>query len=97
MLFITPLSRRLVRSGMESRRFEMMAGFFDERGGGGGRGRAGLGEQTVHVVDPEPDPFHVKRRDGPGERFASSMMAAVAGSGVALRDRDQLGDLAAAA
>ena len=31
MLFITPLSRRLVRSGMESRRFEMMAGFFDER------------------------------------------------------------------
>ena len=59
-----------MRSGVEACRLERTPHVRERLGRRRREVQLRTAEQTVHVIAAEPDAFHVKRRHGPGQRFA---------------------------
>ena len=64
------LRRSLVRTGMEAGRLERTAHVRECLGCRGGELQIRTAQQSVYVIAAEADPFHMKGRYSPSERFA---------------------------
>ena len=80
-----------MRPRVESGRLEMFPGFFEKRHGAFGRSRERT-EQTIDVVDAEPDAFHVEGGNGACQSFTFRDDGGEAGIAARLQERGQLGN-----
>ena len=77
---------------MEPGRLEMPTRILQQGSHLGRQPRRVAGHQPIDVIDPEADTFHVKRRDGPGERLALFDDCGAVGSLLPLQERHELFD-----
>ena len=80
-----------MRPRVESGRLEMLPGFFEKLHGAFGRRRERT-EQTIDVVDAEPDAFHVEGGNGACQSFTFRDDGGKAGIAARLQERGQLGN-----